>query len=403
MKSRKYLDIGERDSVLLEQEDFRVVINSEKAMVPELSVKKGAAWVNAHWNPWFRSNSGQPWDAKLHEDYWKVPLLYDIAGNFPCCPSVGPGHVMKDGRELPPHGFTALMTWNLDSQHEGEDKASADWSLDVPDHSLSYKKTDMILKDHPVHYSRLAVTNNSDHDEPLNCTWHNTVGAPFLETGCRIDNNAKQFAVPPLGTEFDDTGRFEPGSIFTSLKEVPLRGGGTADGSVVPGHIGYTDFVTAAVPSDCSLGWSSIVNPVQKLVYLAWFKGPEAVDDSCIPVNFYSYWYNFGGRPFRPWAPEDGGTDRSWCFGAECGLNYFANGLQESLDHGDLLGNATSVVLKPGETRVQDYATAFFSYEGDALDEGISDVRAGESGIIVTGRSGKTFEIKGDAGFSALA
>ncbi|MDC7239560.1 MAG: hypothetical protein PQJ50_04290, partial [Spirochaetales bacterium] len=202
MKSRKYLDIGNRDSVLLEQEEFRVVVNSTKGMIPELSVKKGEAWINAHWNPWFRSNSGQEWDPEFHEEYWKVPLLYDIAGNFPCCPNVGPGHVLKDGRELPPHGFTALYDWSADSLYEDDKKASVEWSLNVPSHSLNYKKTDMILKGQPVHYTRLTVVNDSDKDEAINCTWHNTVGAPFLETGCRIDNNARQFAVPPLGTEF---------------------------------------------------------------------------------------------------------------------------------------------------------------------------------------------------------
>jgi hypothetical protein len=85
----------------------------------------------------------------------------------------------------------------------------------------------------------------------MNFGWHNTVGAPFLESGCLISNNAREFAVPPLGTEFDETGRFEPGSTFDSLKAVPLRDGGTADATVVPGPIGYTDFVAGAVPGDC--------------------------------------------------------------------------------------------------------------------------------------------------------
>jgi len=401
MKIENTYDIGERESVLLEDEEFRILINRDKGMIPELGTKKGDAWINAHWQPWFRNTGLVSWDEKKHGDYWKVPLLFDMAGSFPCCPNFGPGHV-KDGIDLPPHGYTSFLTWSLPSLKRREDSISAHWSLNPQNHPLKYEKTDLLRKGEKVHYTRLEVTNTSDHPEAINCGWHNTVGAPFLESGCLICNNAEQFATPPLGGEFDDTGRFSPGMEFDSLTRVPLRKGGFTDASVVPGIIGYTDFITAAVPSHSEFGWTAIVNPRQKLVYFSWFAGPANLKGMEIPLNFYNYWMNFGGRSFKPWAASDGGTDRSYCLGAENSLGYFANGLDQSVRHPVLLGKPTHLELKGGEKRFQNYGTSFFSYEGTVLDRGISDVEFSEDKIILKSHGGEHHILRAQTFFEDL-
>jgi len=402
MKVEKAFDIGDRESVLLGDEDFRVLINRDKGMVPELSTRKGDGWVNAHWQPWFRNTGLDSWDEKKHGDYWKVPLLFDLAGNFPCCPNFGPGHV-RDGYEIPPHGHTSYLTWTEPELKKREDFVSARWSLNPENHPVRYNKTDFLRKGEKVHYTRLEVTNSGDRPEEINCGWHNTVGAPFLESGCLICNNAEHFAVPPLGGEFDETGRFTPGAEFESLTKVPLRKGGYADASIVPGIIGYTDFIAGAVPPNAEYGWSAVINPRLKMVYLSWFPGPAHSLKDGLPLTFYNYWMNFGGRPFRPWAASDGGTDRSFCLGAENSISYFANGLGSSVEHPELLGNPTYLVLGEGETKVQHYGTSFFAYEDTSLDQGIEEIEFMGDHLILKTVSGHYQSLKARSDFDDLS
>ena len=400
MRAVETYDIGKRESALLEHDSFRVMINSDKGMVPELSQRRGDLWCNAHWQPWFRHNGLESWDDSIHSDYWKVPLLFDITGNFPCSPNFGPGHSYK-GRELPPHGYTSFLKWDGPVLEQDEETASASWTLRTDAHPLSYSKRDLIRKDEQVHYAAMRITNNGSELEEMNFGWHNTVGAPFLESGCIISNNARAFAVPPPGTEFDDTGRFEPGAVFDSMKSVPLRDGGTADASIVPGVIGYADLIAAAVPQDCSLGWCAVINPRLKMIYLSWFAGPAAVPGDEISLKFYNYWMNYGGRNFQPWAAEDGGTDRSFCLGAENSISRFANGLAESVANPELLGNPTHLTLSPGESRDLYYATAFISYENDIFDKGLQDVQSADGGLLLTGEKDSMF-LNAQAGFDTL-
>ena len=401
MEGSKLKGAGNRDAVLLKQESFRVMIDAEKAMIPELSAKSGDAWVNAHWQPWFRANSGEQWDEAKHSGFWKVPLLYDIAGNFPCVPNFGPDN-KAGGYNMPPHGFTAFETWQQENPVSLDKGISAMSTLKSDAHPFSYKKTDLLLQGHNVHYSRMDVTNTGKREEPFNFGWHNTTGSPFLESGCLIDNNARTYAIPPEGGEFDPTGELAFGEESNTLEKMPLRRGGVKDMRQVRGVTGYADFITGAVPLDSSLGWSSIVNPRLKLLYLSFFTGPAALTDDEIGLYFYDLWLNYGGRDYQPWAVQDGQSDQTFCLGAENATGYFANGLEQALEHPELMGNPTFQNLESGATKTQYYATLFQPYEGDVLDRGVKSVEGTEGGLILTGYTGKYVKMAADWEFNTL-
>ncbi len=402
MKAQRVIHNGFRDSVELSHESLKVVINADKGMVPELCSKKDDSWYNAHWQPIFRANSGIAWDETLHAPFWKVPLLYDIAGNFPCCPNFGPDHTFGS-YELPPHGHTSLLTWDLLGSAADEQQAGASWSLQSPDHPFSYKKHDLICKGEHSHYTSLTITNRGNTTEPYNCGWHNTIGAPFLESGCIISNNARRFAVPEVGTEFDTTGRLAFGSETDTMKRVETRTGEYVDLSVVPGRNGYTDFLVGAVPEDCSLGWSTVVNPRKRLMYLTYFTGPNAVKEGEMPLYFYNYWMNYGGRPFQPWAAYEGGTDNSFCLGTENSVSRFANGLKDSVENPTLLGHPTHLDLAPQSSITLNYATAFLPYEGALFDDGVKHIEAeDEDTLIIHNHHGAHMRVQSQAGFKAL-
>ncbi|MBF9017630.1 MULTISPECIES: hypothetical protein [unclassified Oceanispirochaeta] len=404
LKNEKIKSAGNRDSVILGHDTLQVVIDAEKSMVPELNTRFRDGWINAHWQPWFRANSGLPWNNNDHSPFWKVPLLYDIAGNFPCVPNFGPGHQL-DEYDLPPHGFTAFETWEQDEPISLPDSRgySSISTLKEGSHPFHYKKTDMILNGQNIHYTDLEITNTGSKEEPYNCGWHNTVGPPFLESGCIIDNNADKFKVVPEGGEFDATGRLAFGAETDSLEAVPLKSGGTANLRIVPGIIGYSDFITAAVPDNCELGWSSVVNPRLKLVYLSFFTGPAAISKNEIPLYFYDLWMNYGGRSYTPWAAHDGLSDQTFCLGSENSTGYYANGLKESIENDTLLGHPTHLMLPPGETRTLHYGTLFQEYSEGVLDEGISSVTCGENELILTGYNGKYIKVQAEWDFKLPA
>ena len=402
MVQKKIYENGNRPAILLSHDTLRLVIDLEKGMIPEQSIKRENGWLNAHWNPWFRSNSGELWNEEVHSEFWKSSLMYDIAGNFPCVPNFGPDYKTED-YIMPAHGFTAAEKWKfIEKVKEDNFYTGFKSVLNGNKHPFHYEKIDLIIKDHNSHYSLLDITNTGFKPEPFNYAWHNTIGFPFLESGCLIDNSADIFMVPPEGSEFDDTGRLEFAAKTDSLERVPLRDGGIANLRKVPGVIGYTDFISGAVSRDCKLAWNSVVNPRLKMVYLSFSLAPASCDNGKLPLYFHDIWMNYGGRPFSPWAAADGLTDQSFCLGVENATGYFANGLQLSKKNPELMGNPTYQVLFPGERKSLFYGTLIDIYKNDSLDNGIKEVEPEGKYLVLKGYNGKSTKIETDWNFSVL-
>jgi hypothetical protein len=245
------------------------------------------------------------------------------------------------------------------------------------------------------------VKNTGHAPLVANAAWHNTVGSPFLESGCVVNLSADRFCTAARHTEFDDTGRLAFGKEFDDLTKAPLRKEGVCDVSEVPGMVGYTDFITGKVPDSTRLGWSSVINPRLKMVYFSFFPGPAALEANEVPLRFNNLWMQYGGRPFAPWALYDGGTDQTFCLGVENSIGNFANGLGKSVTEPEVLGSPTTVLLPPGETRVQRYGTAFTSYENAKMGAGIQSVEQVVEGLVL--KRGKSWAfIESDSTFHFL-
>ncbi len=402
--ARRVKEEGGRDAVLLENGTTRVLIGDKGGMVPELSVMKEKGFLNAHWHPVFRSNSGDSFDQARHGDFWKAELLYELAGNFPCSPNFGGGH--RDGTvEHLPHGWTANLAWKHEAARADEMTGAA-WALSTmnsPEAALplSFRKIDAVVPGESVHYTSLAVENRGDAAAEINIGWHNTIGSPFLQPGCQLSACAERWATPPLGGEFDDTGRLAVDAEFESLARAPTRDGKTCDLSLVPGPIGFTDFATGPVPRSAATGWSAVANPALALVYACFFPGPSTAGDDGIALSFNDLWMQYGGRRFRPWAAWDGGTDRVFCLGTENATGAFANGLAFSKGRRSVLGSPTIVTLPPRSTRTLRYGTLFAPYPDGKLDRGVLGVDGGKGELVLKGAK-KEVRLGADPTFSVL-
>jgi len=398
-KVTRLVELGNREATVLENDGLRVMIDDEGSMIPEMSSQRR---INAHWLPWFRSNSGKPYVDEKDGSFWTANLLYHLAGSFPCLPSFGGGR-LADGIDMPPHGWTANLTWKFceSGGYEG-----TGWALSVmesPESAmpLSFRKIDAVVPGQNVHYSSIAVKNNGKAAVDINAAWHNTLGAPFLAEGARISACGDRWITAPSGSEFDTTTRFAPGAEFSNLTEAPLAKGGKADISVVPGPLGYTDFAAGRVPAAASLGWSSLVNPGLKMAYICFFTGPAAASEDDIILTFNDLWMQYGGRSFTPWASYKGATDLTYCLGTENSVAAFAQGLEYSRQAKKILDAPTTVNIPAGAEKILRYGTLFAPYEQDALDRGIYSLAGEERALVCQGKSGY-WRFAADPGFSIL-
>ena len=399
----RVVELGGREATVLENSGIRVMVDDIGGMIPECSGHRSGKWINAHWMPWFRSNSGQEYDDTQHGSFWKANLLYHIAGNFPCIPNFGPGHIVE-GISIPPHGWTANEKWRYVTK-DMDEQSGAIWFLSVMDSPareipLSFSKLDVLLPHQHIHYTSLRIRNRGMEELEICAGWHNTIGSPFLTQGCRISGAAEKWITPPPGGEFDTTTRLALGADFSSLKSAPLLRGGNTDISLVPAPIGYTDFVAGAVPQYAPLCWLATVNPHLKMAYISFSPGPAAAGDDELILYFNNLWLQYGGRPFTPWAPYEGGPDQSYCLGLENSVSAYAYGLEFARETQNLLGNPTTVKIPSMGQKTLRSATLFASYEGIGLDEGITSIRGEAERIACTGK--ETVYFNADPAFNTL-
>jgi len=389
---------------MLSNESIQTVIEDKGGMVRELSnTNIHGGRVNAHPMYYFTGHGDDISREVNHEFYHDANLLYTLGGNFFCFPNFGPESTL-DGVHFPPHGFTANGTWNI-VKYGTDGDVGALWLLSVMKGTAPYAytayKIDMILPNHPVLYSSVTIENNQATDILTNAAWHNTAGPPFLESGCVINLCADRFSTVPGGSEFDTTGRLAVGQEFDDLSKAPLRSGGTCDLRTVTGMIGYSDFITGAVPSKSALGWASVINPAQQMVYFTFFPGPSALGEDEIPLRYNNLWMQYGGRTFNPWALYEGGADQTFCLGLENSTGFYANGIEKAVQAKTLLDVETTVTIPAGKRRVQRYGTALTSYDQGKMSSGIASVEQVVEGIVL--KRGKSWAfIESDSTFHFL-
>jgi hypothetical protein len=140
------------------------------------------------------------------------------------------------------------------------------------------------------------------------------------------------------------------------------------------------------------------------MLYLSFFTGPKAAAPDDIILYFNEVWMQYGGRPFTPWAAYEGGTDLTYCLGAENAVSAYACGLDFSRRTKTLMGNPTTVTIPAGSTKNLRYGTLFAPYQTNVLDNGVYCVnRDGQNALIVSrNETGGYHVFTADAEFTLL-
>ena len=371
LEARGEIHMG-REAARLSNGEFEALVCLRGGMVPVLGLRSPKSSVNAHWIPPFRGEGGSPYSEAEHGAFWKSKLLYEIAGDFFCSPIFGSGGTI-DGADIPAHGWTANEEWRQEGLGVDAQSGAAWLRLSMaspaPGVPLSWDRIDAVFAGQDALFSSIRMRNEGKAPISINVARHATVGPAFLREGCRISLCAERFATPPRESEFSPTGRLAEGAEFGDLRAAPLRSGGTADLSLVPGMIGYTDLVAGVVPRGLALGWSSVLNPALGLAYICLFPGPAGLPEGEIALGFNVLWMQYGGRRFTPWAETEGGRDRTFCLGTESAVGGFANGLAYSRAVGELLGSPTTVEVPAGGDLSLVYCSAFLRLDEELAQE----------------------------------
>jgi hypothetical protein len=377
----------ERTATLISNDSMRVVIEDWGSSVVELSnITPQGGRLNAY--PMFHFKStGSSIASDVNSEYWQNrELLYHLGGSFFNFPNFGPEHHIGSTLHQE-HGWTSHARWQC-VKYGTDFELGANWVLykttnEDKDSPFTVYKIFMMIPSHPVLYSSVKIVNEGDAPLEANAAWHNTVGPPFLESGCVVNLSADLFSVHPQERYFDSMSRLKSGSEFDDLGKAPLKGDGVCDLREISGPIGFTDYVSGKIPRNEKLGWSSVVNPRHKMIYFTFFTGPGAAEENEIVLRFNNLWMQYGGRPFTPWALYDGGTDQTFCLGIHSSIGYYNCGLKDSLENKSLLDEPTTFTIEPKKSGVLRHATAFVPYENPKMDQGVQTVEQVVEGLVL--------------------
>jgi hypothetical protein len=138
------------------------------------------------------------------------------------------------------------------------------------------------------------------------------------------------------------------------------------------------------------------------MTYLCFFTGPAIAAKDDIILRFNDLWMQYGGRPFRPWSPYEGGTDLTYCLGTENAVAAYSAGLEYSRRIGKVLDIPATVTIPANGGRVLRYGTLFAPYSNDSLSEGIKVVEEVQGALICTGAKGESWHFPADQSFAIL-
>jgi hypothetical protein len=140
------------------------------------------------------------------------------------------------------------------------------------------------------------------------------------------------------------------------------------------------------------------------MAYICFFPGPAALADNGgdeIILYFNDFWMQYGGRPFTPWAPWDGGPDQTYCLGMENAVGAWAYGLDYARNIKKVLGSPSTVTIPAGMEKTLYYGTLFASYEKRILDSGIVGIDM-EENCLVCKSATEFWKFDADPSFSVL-
>lgn len=191
------------------------------------------------------------------------------------------------GRDLPFHGEVATEAWGWEVSERSEAALAVRFGVKCPRSPLRLERVMRLRSGSAGVELDETVTNLGDEPEQFVWGHHCVLGAPLVGAGARLRTPARTVVTIP--EMWEQTARLEPGRR-SAWPHAPLRSGGEADLSVIPGpEQGSHDDVYLC---DLEAGWAEVVNEGLGLGFrLDW-------DRSVFP--WIISWQPYGGADAMP-------------------------------------------------------------------------------------------------------
>jgi hypothetical protein len=284
------------------------------------------------------------------------------------------------------------VSWVV-QRYGSDQKTGGGWVLSVNktygnNSKIEAKRLEIILPHQPVVYSVTYIKNVSDDDLLIDMGYDNSLGSPFLESGCVINSSACNWNVANTASKEVTSTRVKGEEKPFSLDKAPMKDGTKADIRTIAGVMGTTD-VLYGTPSgkESTHQWISVINPRQQMIYIAFTPGKELLEDIDLPLNYSTLVFDLGGRAKQPWALYEGGT-----------CNEFALHVGASTT---CLGDSELVNLKPQEVRRIMYGRALNSYDNTRMGNNFTSFESFNHNIVLK-RTKSNIVIPSDPKFETI-
>ncbi len=232
------------------------------------------------------------------------------------------------------------------------------------------KRLEIIFPNQPVLYSVTYVKNVGDEDLSVDMGFDNSLGSPFLESGCVINSSASAWRVADTASKEVTNTRVVDLKKNFQLDKAPLENGTHADIRNIAGVIGTTDAIYGLNNSkDKSHQWISVINPRQQMVYLSFTPGPSLLEPIDTLLPYSNLVMDFGGRARQPWSVYDGGTCNEFALHASHSTTNF--------------GDTEGLLLAPGEIKRAMVGRALISYDNVRMGNNFSSFESFNHNIVL--------------------
>ena len=221
------------------------------------------------------------------------PLIRALRGDFFCLP-FGQDSRPYRGERHPIHGECANGEWQFDGLHRTADRLTLRLSFATRIRPGLISKEVALIPGHAAIYQRHVVFGMRG---PMSFGQHAILRFPPAEGSGRIATSPFRVGgVWPVPFEKPAAGGYsclKPGAAFTSLRRVPLAGGGRTDAALYPAREGFEDAVILATDPRLPFGWTTVTFPGERFVWFS-LKNPAELTLTLL-------WFSNGGRHYAPW------------------------------------------------------------------------------------------------------
>ena len=364
-----------RNATYMSNDTVEACIEDQGEVCLELSNTCGLGGrVNPLSLPYFRG-FGEGVESDANSEWWRRKQdIYQAGGSYFTFPFSSDEHINSNNM------YWTVRKYGTEKEYGGVWRLSEMKSREAGNR-YKLEKVDLMLPGHPVLYTAVRMTNLGDEELLCSPAHQSMLGAPFIESGCFIDTNARHFAAYGRSIREVAINRLSAGPMFDDLRRAPLADGGLTDASYIPGPTGTYDYILGHIMERRGIGWASIINPRLQMVYFTFTPSDMAERFQNVSIT-----ENYSGRMDSPWALWDGGTAQ--VFSVSLGFNYGPSG-------------SRNFTLQPGEQKMLYWGDAFQRYENPRMNLGFYSCECLEKGVLMK-RTKSSLFIPLDHSFTAL-